>query len=71
MNLSTRADREETDFPNTCSAGRQLNMKKRTKRVMQHMQMGKESMAQCPMMQGMAGMKGMDEKSGDAPPMQK
>ena len=30
------------------------------KHMMQHMQMGKESMAQCPMM------KGMDEKSGDA-----
>ena len=28
--------------------------------MMQHMQMGKESMSQCPMMQG------MDEKSGDA-----
>jgi hypothetical protein len=28
--------------------------------MMQHMQMGKESMSQCPMM------KGMDEKSGDA-----
>ncbi len=28
--------------------------------MMQHMQMGKESMAKCPMMQG------MDEKSGDA-----
>jgi hypothetical protein len=31
--------------------------------MMQHMQMGKESMSQCPMMKGM---KGMDEKSGDA-----
>ena len=31
--------------------------------MMQHMQMGKESMAKCPMMKGM---KGMDEKSGDA-----
>ncbi|WP_348547420.1 hypothetical protein [Chthoniobacter sp.] len=31
--------------------------------MMQHMQMGKESMAQCPMMKGM---KGMDDKSGDA-----
>ena len=30
------------------------------KHMMQHMQMGKESMSQCPMM------KGMDEKSGDA-----
>ena len=30
------------------------------KHMMQHMQMGKESMAQCPMMKGM---KGMDEKS--------
>jgi hypothetical protein len=30
--------------------------------MMQHMQMGKESMAQCPMMKGM---KGMDEKSRD------
>ena len=30
--------------------------------MMQHMQMGKESMSQCPMMKGM---KGMDEKSGD------
>jgi len=33
------------------------------KHMMQHMQMGKESMSQCPMMKGM---KGMDEKSGDA-----
>jgi hypothetical protein len=31
--------------------------------MMQHMQMGKESMSQCPMMKGM---KGMDKKSGDA-----
>jgi len=29
------------------------------------MQMGKESTSQCPMMKGMNGMKGMDEKSGD------
>ena len=33
------------------------------KHMMQHMQMGKESMSQCPMMKGM---KGMDDKSGDA-----
>jgi hypothetical protein len=33
------------------------------KHMMQHMQMGKESMAKCPMMKGM---KGMDDKSGDA-----
>ena len=32
------------------------------KHMMQHMQMGKESMSQCPMMKEM---KGMDEKSGD------
>jgi hypothetical protein len=31
---------------------------------MQHMQMGKESMAQCPMMNGM---KDMDDKSANAP----
>ena len=31
--------------------------------MMQHMQMGKESMAQCPMMKDMKGMKGMDEGS--------
>lgn len=31
--------------------------------MMGHMEMGKESVAQCPMMKGM---KGMDEKSGDA-----
>ena len=31
--------------------------------MMQHMQLGKESMAKCPMMKGM---KGIDEKSGDA-----
>jgi hypothetical protein len=31
------------------------------KHMMQHMQMGKESMSQCPMMKGM---KAMDEKSG-------
>jgi flagellar biosynthesis protein FliP len=36
--------------------------------MMQHMQMGKESMSQCPMMKGM---KGMDEKSGDAQKEQK
>ena len=41
--------------------------------MMQHMQMGKESMSQCPMMtgmkgmEGMKGMKGMDKKAGDAP----
>jgi len=34
--------------------------------MMQHMQMGKESMSQCPMMKGMNGMKGMGEKSLDA-----
>lgn len=33
--------------------------------MMQHMQMGKESMAQCPMMNGMKDMKGMDESSAD------
>jgi hypothetical protein len=38
------------------------------KHMMQHMQMGKESMSQCPMMKGM---KGMDEKSGDAQKEQK
>jgi len=31
--------------------------------MMQHMQLGKESMSQCPMMKDM---KGMDEKLGDA-----
>lgn len=36
------------------------------KHMMQHMQMGKESMAKCPMMKGMKGMKGMDDKSTDA-----
>ena len=35
------------------------------KHMMQHMQMGKESISQCPMM------KGMDEKSGDAQKEQK
>jgi len=43
---------------------------KMMKHMMQHMQMGKESMSQCPMMKGMSGMsgmKGMNEKSGDAP----
>ena len=33
------------------------------KHMMKHMEMGKESMSRCPMMKGM---KGMDEKSGDA-----
>ena len=33
--------------------------------MMQHMEMGKESMAQCPMMKGMKGMKGMDDKTSD------
>jgi hypothetical protein len=33
------------------------------KHMMQHMQIGKDSMAQCPMMKGM---KGMNEKSADA-----
>jgi vancomycin resistance protein YoaR len=36
--------------------------------MMQHMQMGQDSMAQCPMMKGMDG---MDKKSGDAPEKQK
>ena len=31
------------------------------KHMMQHMQMGKESMAQCPMMKGVKDMKDMDE----------
>ena len=35
------------------------------KHMMQHMQMGKKSMAQCPMMKEMKGMKGIDAKSGD------
>ena len=35
---------------------------------LRHMQMGKESMSQCPMMKGK---KGMDEKSGDAQKEQK
>ena len=34
--------------------------------MMEHMQMGKESMTQCPMMKEMMGKKGMDNKSGDA-----
>jgi hypothetical protein len=38
------------------------------KHMMEHMQVGKESMSQCPMMKGM---KGMDEKSGDAQKEQK
>ena len=33
--------------------------------IMQHMQMGKESMSQCPMMKGMKGMKGMGGNSVD------
>ena len=37
------------------------------KHMMQHMQMGQKSMSQCPMVTGMKGMKGMDEKPGDAP----
>lgn len=36
--------------------------------MMEHMQMGKESMSQCPMMKGMEG---MDEKSGGAHKQQK
>jgi Skp family chaperone for outer membrane proteins len=48
--------------------------------MMRHMQVGKESMAQCPMMKGMEGMggmmgmkgmKGMDEKPGSASKKQK
>lgn len=39
--------------------------------MMQHMQMGKDSMAQCPMMKDMKDMKGMDEKAGDAQAEQK
>ena len=39
--------------------------------MMQHMQTGKESMAQCPMMKGMKGMDGMDEISVDASKGQK
>jgi hypothetical protein len=33
--------------------------------MMQHMEMGKESLSQCPMMKGMRGMKGMDDKGAD------
>ena len=44
--------------------GRKAKMQEEMMRhMMQHMQMGKESMAQCPMMKGM---KGMDAKSGEA-----
>lgn len=32
--------------------------------MMQHMQMGKDSMAQCPMMKEMSGMKGMGDMKG-------
>jgi uncharacterized protein HemX len=39
--------------------------------MMRHMQMGKESMAQCPMMTGMKGMEGMNNPPGDAPKEQK
>src|ERR1035437_9521561 len=39
--------------------------------MMKHMQMGKESMSQCPMMKGMKDMKGMDDKSGAAQKEQK
>ena len=38
-----------------------VRMAKMQEEMMQHMQMGKESMSQCPMMKGM---KGMDEKPG-------
>jgi hypothetical protein len=34
------------------------------KHMMQHMQMGKDSISQCPMMKGMKGSKDMDEQSG-------
>ena len=34
--------------------------------MMQHMQMGKDSMSQCPMMKDMKGMKDMGDKSEDA-----
>jgi hypothetical protein len=33
--------------------------------MMQHMEMGKESLSRCPMMKGMRGMKGMDDKAAD------
>ena len=33
--------------------------------MMQHMEMGKESLSQCPMMKGMRGMKGVDDKVAD------
>ena len=39
--------------------------------MMQHMQMGKESMAGCPMMKGMSGMDGMVEKDEDHGKVQK
>jgi len=38
------------------------------KHMMQHMQMGKKSLSQCPMMKGL---KDKDEKSGDAQKEQK
>jgi len=41
-----------------------VRMAKMQEEMMQHMQMGKESLSQCPMMKGM---KGMDEKSGAGP----
>lgn len=54
---------------------RKANMEEaRMQHMMQHMQMGKESTSQCPMMKGMdgmKGMKGMSETRGNTPKKQK
>jgi hypothetical protein len=42
-----------------------------TRHMMQHMQMGKDSMSGCPMMKGMAGMDGVVEKDTDRGPVHK
>jgi hypothetical protein len=42
-----------------------------TRHMMQHMQMGRESMSGCPMMKGMAGMDGVVEKDTDRGPVHK
>jgi hypothetical protein len=63
MNLMAAVITRMVDQRITMDARKAKMEEEMMQHMMQHMQMGKESMSQCPMMKGM---KGMDEKSGNA-----
>ena len=60
MSLMAAALTQMVEQRTAMHAGKAKMEEEMMKHMMKHMQMGKESMSQCPMM------KGMDEKSGDA-----